>query len=88
MKSLSAAKLWSYQHDLSHGNDLRRNSTRVVFAMTTNMVRAYINLTPEDKATLERAYGYGWSIYVRELIHDQCVRIRNRQQNESTNDDD
>ena len=48
-------------------------------AMTTDMVRAYINLTHEDKATLERAYGYGWSAYIRELIHEQCVRIRDRE---------
>lgn len=47
--------------------------------MTTDMVRAYINITPEDKATLEKAYGYGWSTYVRELIHDQCRKIRDKQ---------
>ena len=44
--------------------------------MTTNMVRAYINLTPEDKATLEREYGYGWSVAMRQLIHLHCQNLR------------
>lgn len=56
--------------------------------MSTDMVRAYINLSAEDKATLQRAYGYGWSAYIREIIHDQCVRIRLREFNERFHTDD
>jgi hypothetical protein len=46
------------------------------YIMTTDMVRAYINLTPEDKATLEREYGYGWSTEIRQMIHLHCQNLR------------
>lgn len=46
--------------------------------MTTDMVRAYIYLSPEDKATLEKQYGYGWSAYIRNLIHDHCTYLRQK----------
>jgi len=44
--------------------------------MTTDMVRAYIYLTAEDKLTLEREYGYGWSKQMRDLIHLHCQNLR------------
>lgn len=41
-----------------------------------NVVRAYINIYEEDKATLEHHYGHGWSAEIRDMIHVHCQRIR------------
>jgi hypothetical protein len=41
-----------------------------------DVVRAYINIYTADKATLEEHYGWGWSEYVRNMIHEQCNKIR------------
>lgn len=43
-----------------------------------NLVRAYINIDANDKATLEAKYGRGWSSAVRDIIHTHCVELRHQ----------
>lgn len=47
------------------------------------MVRAYINLPIEDKETLAKEYGHGWSSRMRDLIHEHCIYLRQRRMKET-----
>lgn len=44
-----------------------------------DLTRAYINIDADDKATLERAYGRGWSAECRDIIHTHCAFLRQKQ---------
>lgn len=44
-----------------------------------DIIRAYINIFLTDKRTLERHYGRGWSGKCRDIIHDHCIYLRQRE---------
>lgn len=40
------------------------------------VVRTEVNLFEEDKETMMKHYGTGWTAMIRELVQNHCVMIR------------